>query len=172
MEKSVCISCFKPKPTLQCGFCHSAVCKYCAQFVEEETFSFLPEVPNELTHSTYCPPCFNEKVEPELAAYKQTMLKAKQIDVYYKKQSKETRLIKRFVDPVKVEACSDRDETILRLAFLAAKENFNSIIDVQVSSVKVRMGSYQNLSWSGTAIPAHVLPDRIIKDRAFSNDPN
>jgi hypothetical protein len=172
MEKSVCISCFKPKATLECGACHSTVCKYCAQFVEEETFSFLGQVPEDLAHSTYCPPCFNEKVQPKLDAYNHTMELAKEIDVYYKKQSKETRLIKRFEDPVHVQACSDRDETILRLAFFAAQRNFNSIVDVQVSSVKVKMGSYQNLSWSGTGIPAQVLPDRIIKDRSFSTDPN
>ncbi len=172
MKKPVCIACFKPKATLECGVCQSAVCKYCAQFVEEETFSFLPQVSADLNHSTYCPPCFNEKVEPELTAYNQIMAQAKEINVYYKKQSKETRLIKRFVDPVKVEACTDRDETILRLAFLAAKDHFNSIIDVEVESVKVKSGSYQNLSWSGVAIPAQVLPDRIIKDRSFSTDPN
>lgn len=160
MENSCC-SCFKPKATLQCGICESAVCKKCAQFLEEDSFSFLTKVPKDLAHSVYCLQCFDAKVAPELEAYNDTMEKAKDIAIYYKDQSKETRLISRKELPVEVVDCADKEEAILRLAFFAAQGSFNGLIDVDMTSKKIREGAYQTQKWSGTAIPAHIDPKRL-----------
>lgn len=155
MENSCC-SCFNAKASLECGLCHQAVCKKCAQFLAEDSFSFLAKVPEQLTHTVYCPQCFDAQVAAPLAEYNETMEKAKNISIYFKEQSKETRLLSRKEAPVKVENCPDREETLLRLAFFAAHKKFNGLIDVELISKKIREGSYQTQSWSGSAIPVNL----------------
>lgn len=167
-----CVTCFKPKATLSCGICNEAVCKSCAQFVDEDAFSFLAHIPEQLKHQVFCGPCFNQNVAEELASYEQTMAQAKNTLVYEKTQGKETRLIKRLEEPVKVVDCPDREEAVLRLAFFAAKLGYNSIIDVEVSYKKVGERAYQKLIYSASGIPAHVTADRLVKDRAIWQNPN
>ncbi|MES3039220.1 MAG: hypothetical protein V4736_15035 [Bdellovibrionota bacterium] len=161
METSVCISCHKPKATLACGACTSPVCKNCAQFVGDETFSFLPVVPAELKHEVYCVPCYDQTVAPALETYNATMEKAKEIFVFYKTQGKETRLMKRTRDVIRVAECSDDQEALMKMAFLAAYQNFNAIIDVEVNAKKIRNGAYQTVKWDGYACPTNVNPDRM-----------
>jgi hypothetical protein len=172
MEKKECTTCFKPKATLECAICHSSTCKYCAQFLEEDAFSFLPKVPPELSHTTYCHACYEQNVAPKMQSYQQTMEQAKEVAVFYKKQNKETRYIKRIEDAVRIVDCADRDETILRLAFHSALANLNSILDVELTSEKVKIGSYQTFKWSGVGIPAHVNPEKLLKDRSLTQTPN
>lgn len=158
MEKSCC-SCLTAKASLECGICHEAVCKKCAQFLGEDSFSFLSKVPQDLSHRVYCPQCFEKNVSAELQEYNQNIERAKNISVYLKDQSKESRLLKRTEAPVQVESCKDRDEVILRLAFMAVLANYNGLVDVDVIGKKIRNGSYQTQNWSGTGIPTHI-PDR------------
>jgi hypothetical protein len=167
-----CSSCHKPKANLVCGICNSSVCKSCAQFVEEDRFSFLPSIPEDLKHTTYCPECFQNKVAPEMAAYDDLMEQAKNIVVFEKDQGKETRLLKRKVPPIKVLDCPDRAETLLRLAFQAAKAGFNAIIDVDLRSEKVKINNYQTTKWSGTAVPTNIDPKWVVKDRSLWQNPN
>lgn len=161
MEKSHCCVCQKPNATLVCGICKSAVCKKCAQFTYEDSFSFLAKVPEDLTHGTYCGPCFDDKVAPELAAYADTMERAKNISVFFKDQGKETRLVKRSNEVFRVEDCDDREETLLRLAFFAAQKGYNSLISVDITSEKIRSGSYQTQKWSGTGVPANISDRKL-----------
>ncbi len=167
MKHPLCPFCQKPKATLECGLCHSAVCKYCAQFVDEGRLSFLPKLPKELSHTTYCGPCYDVKISPQIEAYDLTMEKAKNINIFYKNESKETRLVERNEKPLKVENCPDKEETILRLAFLAALANFNSIIDVDLVSTKVRHEAYQTSIWRGQCLPAQ-LSDAKINAKRFN----
>lgn len=156
MDNSLCCVCQKPKATLVCGICKNPVCKKCAQFTGEESFSFLTKIPENLTHGTYCGPCFDEQVAPELAVYEETMERAKDVAIFFKDQGKETRWVKRSKEIFKVLECPDRDETLMRLAFQAAQKNFNSLVDVDLVSEKIRNGSYQTQKWSGTAVPANI----------------
>ena len=156
MEKSVCSSCHKPKATLSCGICQTSICKKCAEFIEPDRLAFLSKLPAEFESGTFCHPCFDEKVGPALNDYDQTIEQAKQVAVFFKTQSKETRLIKRLEEPVIVENCADHDETLLRLAFMAVKSNHSVLIDVDIVSEKVRSGAYQTLKWRGVGIPAVV----------------
>lgn len=172
MEKAVCCVCQKPKASLTCGICQSTVCKYCAQFTDEETFAFLPQKPAFLQQDTFCGPCFTEQVAPELNAYENFMNLAKDVLVYAKNQSKESRLLSRKEEPLQVLGCTDENETILRLAFLAAKAGFNGLVDVNVSGQKVRQGTYQTTIWSGTGIPTQIESKKIIRDRSFTHYPN
>jgi hypothetical protein len=41
----------------------------------------------------------------------------------------------------------------MRLAFLAAENNFNALVDVVVTSEKVRNEGYQTTKWKGTGVP-------------------
>lgn len=172
MEKTVCSTCGKSKAQLTCGLCESTICKYCTQFLDDETFSFLKVIPPLLSHTTYCGYCFDAQVGPELEAYNKTKELAKSILVFTKDQKKETRLVKRVEDPVSVENCLDREETLLRLAFFAAKANYNAIIDVDLKPEKIRQGAYQTMKWSGSGVPAHVIESKLLRDKAFSHNPN
>ncbi len=100
------------------------------------------------------------------------MEKAKEIMIFTKSQAKETRFVKRLEEPFNLKNYADHDEIIMRMAFRAVEMDFNAVIDVDVYSEKVRMGSYQTQTWCGTGIPAHVDEKKIIKDRSFNSQPN
>lgn len=140
--------------------------------MDEDQFSFLAQIPAELAHTTYCPNCYDNTVAPALASYNETMELAKEVHVYSKTQTKETRLIKRKEHPVKVTDCKDHDETILRLAFFAAQAGYNGLVDVQLSSEKIKNGSYQTMKWSGAGIPARIDSKKIPRDRSIWQNPN
>jgi hypothetical protein len=172
MEKLNCCICQKPKATLVCGVCSSPVCKYCAQFLDEDTFKYLTKIPQEAAHTTYCSPCYNENVFPVLEKYNETFEQAKNILIFTKQQNKETRFIKRWEEVVHVTECLDREDVIMRLAFFAADAGFNGVIDIEIVSKKVRNGSYQTTQWSGSGIPAQVNPEKLVKDKSFTSGPN
>lgn len=94
------------------------------------------------------------------------MDQAKNTIVFMKAQFKETFFIKRVQDPISVVECADYDETILRLAFMAAELNLNGIVDVEITTKKVRTGNYQTSVFSGTAVPANILEERLVKDKS------
>lgn len=167
-----CLTCNKSKANLECGICKSTICKDCTQFLADDTFSFLATIPEHLAHTAFCAPCFDAQVAPELALYEATLAKAKEVLVFNKKQHKETRMIKRLEDPVKVDDCDDYAETVLRLAFFAAKADFNSLIDMEIVSNKVKIGTYTSTKFSGSGIPAQVTHDKLVKDRSTWQNPN
>ncbi len=155
MQTTICFSCQKPKAILECGVCKNSICKSCFQEADEEAFSFLEKVPPELEHTIYCMPCYNQIVEPALADYAETMEKAKEVFVFLREQSKETRLFRRLHKPLKVTDCADPKETQLRLAFKAVQAGFNTLVDVELNFDKTRDGSYQLIKWRGVGIPVH-----------------
>lgn len=63
--------------------------------------------------------------------------------------------------PIKIDNCDDREETLLRLAFVAAQKNFDGLVDVELASKKVRDGSYQTHKWSGSAVPTHIESKKL-----------
>jgi hypothetical protein len=158
---NICKTCRKPKANFSCGCCHEAVCKSCAHFLAEDTFSFLKKVPEELKHSTYCSHCLDEKVAAPLADYEATLERAKEVMVFTKDQTKLTGHLKRKEDPLHIEDCEDAEETILRLAFLAAQDNFNCLLDVNITHRKIIVGSHKKTIFSGTAIPITIDPKQV-----------
>lgn len=166
MSNPSCCSCYKPKANLICGICQDSICKKCTQFVDEHSFAFLAKVPAHLTATAFCETCFIQKVSPELVKYNEMMDQAKNTIVFMKAQFKETFFIKRVQDPISVVECTDYDETILRLAFMAAELNLNGIVDVEITTKKVRTGNYQTSVFSGTAVPANILEERLVKDKS------
>lgn len=164
--KKNCCSCQRPKANYVCPLCEQDVCKACAQFLDEASFAFLPSRPSELSHSLYCPRCFDDKVAGPLAEYEAGVEKARQVAVFMKNESKRTRLFPRKETPVVVIDCLDEDETILRLAFLAAQDNYNAIIDVDLKSEKVISGSHKYTKWKGTAMPCN-LEERQLRQEYY-----
>jgi hypothetical protein len=160
MEDTSCVSCLKLKATLRCGLCESSVCKSCARFLDDDSFSFLAERPKDLQHTTYCPTCFEAKVSAPLDAYNELMEKAGNVAVYLKNQSKETRSMKRAEGILQVNDCADRDEVQMRLAFQAVQAGYDALILVELIPTKVRSGAYQTTSWSATGVAAVAKPER------------
>jgi len=158
---SICATCQKPKANLNCGLCEADICKGCAQFLAEDAFSFLEKIPKELAHAIYCNGCFDNNVSNELTKYDEIMQLAKNVNIYFKSQGKETRTLKRKERPVKITNCPDYDEALLRLAFLAAKAGFNSLIDVNMTSKKEIVTGYQKTFWSGTGIPTNTTEKQL-----------
>jgi hypothetical protein len=154
VKKAVCVSCHDQKASLVCFACTEAVCKTCAQFVDEDTFSFRKAIPEGLGEGAYCFQCYDSKVQPELSSYAQELERAGTIQVFTKDQTKETRLMKRSEETFAVEGCTDRDETLLRLAYQAVRAGYEVLVDVDLSSKKVRDHAYQKAMWSGTGVPA------------------
>jgi len=159
----ICMTCRKPKANYQCGLCEDPLCKACAQFLNDE-FSFLKKIPEELSHKIYCPVCFDDKVAAPLADYNALMDEAREVIFFRKDQSKLTGHIKRKEDPISIEDCEDEQESILRLAFMAAQDKFNCLLDLRISTKKVVVGSHKKLIFSASAIPATVDPSKIRDD--------
>ncbi len=102
MDRVLCSQCEKNQTALICGCCANSVCKSCAEILPDEAFAYATDLAPELKHGTYCRPCFDEKVATELFKYEETLEVAKNIDVFFKTQGKETRLVRRKEKPVQV----------------------------------------------------------------------
>jgi hypothetical protein len=173
METVLCSVCEKNQTAMKCGLCEVAVCKRCAYMMNSGEFQFLAKIPAALSHPAYCSTCYHAEVEGPLAQYNEVLERAKNIDVFFKNQGKETRLVKRTEKPVVVQECFDKDEIIMRLAFFAAQAGFNSLVDVDLISEKVRPGgSYVTSKWRGTGIPANTSEKTINHDKSIWHNPN
>lgn len=159
-KETICISCQKKvKAPVQCNKCSATVCKDCAVFIDPDDYIFFNSIPKILTKNTFCHVCFDREVDPLIQKYNDLMEQAKSMNIFMINQSKETRLMKRTEKPIRIEQAPDERELLLRLAFRAAELGFNTLIDVNVVSKKVRMGTYQTSIWSGQAIP--VMRDNL-----------
>src|SRR3990167_6285177 len=165
--QSLCSACRLPKASLKldlhCGMCQAVLCKDCTQFLGEDSFSFLKKVPEELKHATYCGNCFDEKVRPAQEAYLKTMVLAKEVYIF-EKSEKYIPLINKSKNKLIITDCADRKDTLLRLAFLAAQDNFNAVINVEIVYKKIRINGYQTTAWSGTGFPAQIRSSKLETD--------
>lgn len=159
LPEPVCYSCRQSNASLkkgyQCGLCQNLLCKKCIFPLNKSFFSFLKEVPEELTHTAYCNTCYHQKVAPAMETYLETMQRAEGLYVF-EKASRHVPLIMRSKHKISVENCADRKETILRLAFLAAEQAFNAITGVEVVCEKVRISGYQTSKWSATGYASKI----------------
>jgi len=89
------------------------------------------------------------------------MERAKEVIVFSKDETKKTGHLKRKEEPYLVEDCEDHDETILRLAFFAARDGFNCLLDVHVSNKKIIVGSHKKTIFSGRAIPITIDSNEV-----------
>lgn len=154
---ATCCSCLKSQPQLQCCSCTEAVCKKCAQFISQDTFSCLTSMPEGLLIGTYCPACYDQKALPLVQEYETTLEAAHDVHIFFRGQGQERRamFLRKNEAPIHVSDCIDQDDALMKLAFIAAKNNFNTIIETEVASKKIHDGSYTLLKWHGSAIPCH-----------------
>ena len=172
MDKALCQTCQSEWTHLRCGLCEQATCKSCAHVLEEDAFSFLPKIPDHLSKGIYCHPCFNEKVAGEVEEYESKMETARNLDLYFKNQGKETRFVRRHAKPLVINACVDRDELLLRLAFLAVHGGFKCLVDVEVTAQKVTNHAYQKSVFKGTAVPVNPAPHHLPRHNSNLSNPN
>lgn len=158
----------KNKSALHCQTCSSALAKGDAEFVSEDTFAFLANPPSAL--GAYCYTCYEAVVRPQIERYEEQMERAKDVNVFFNTQGKESRFIRRTEKPVHVSDCVDRDEALLRLAFLAAGLGKNTLVDVELNSTKILHGKWQTSRWSGKGIPSEVSEAAL--NRRFVGAPN
>jgi uncharacterized protein YbjQ (UPF0145 family) len=160
MEKS-CVSCRKPETASSCGICQGDLCRKCRLFLGDAAFPFLSDVAPELKHAYYCGPCYDEHVEPVKTAYDASLERAKDVNVLYKGSKSTVRYEKKADRETTVSGSPDRDETILRLAFEAARAGYNAVVDVEISSEKVRNHGWQTSSWTGRGTPAEIRSHQL-----------
>jgi hypothetical protein len=172
MTEVRCVSCRKPcvsKTDFDCECCGERACKSCQEFLPEGTFSFRNDLPEELTHSRYCRVCHEREILPALESYEQTLEQAKQTLFFYKTYARPLPILRRAADPLRVNDCDDRDETILRLAFQTVEAGYNAVIEATITSEKVRNEGYQTTHWKGVATPAELDLGRLER-RGYDQD--
>ncbi|MCM2277349.1 MAG: hypothetical protein NDJ89_04680 [Oligoflexia bacterium] len=161
MNQEACRTCRKPQPTLQCESCGAALCKSCREAGGPEAFLFYAKLPPELAHTDYCQQCYALHVEPALVIYRELMERARETYFFFETQKRALPVLRRSKELLRVENCGDRDETILRLAFQAVEKGFNSVIEAEVVSEKIRNGGHQTMRWRGKGFPAEMDVERL-----------
>jgi len=130
----------------------------------------MDKIPSYYEQGAFCQACYDQKIAPELNEYNDLVEKARNIDLFYKTQSKESRFIRRTEKALKVHDCEDKETAVLKLAFLAARAGFNILVDVETEFDKIRMHGWQTSKCHASAIPAHVEPHQL--QRRFVGSPN
>lgn len=167
-----CSVCGKTKAGLNCGVCNCTLCKSCAEFLPQGELQYIDVRPAKLDSGLFCVNCYTTDVVPEIEKYEEILARAKDIAVFDITQSKETRLLKRLEPPITVEHCLDPFEATMKMAYIAAKLNFNSIVDTNIKTIKIRDGSYQTSECSGVCIPTLLSEAKLLKDRSLRSNPN
>lgn len=153
MELKVCDVCLKNKTPLSCDICSNVSCRHCSVFIDETSFEFLSLLPDHIKDKMFCPNCYDEKIAEEFFKYQEMLNKAKDVDIYDDTQGAETRLMRRVEKVIKVIECDGREEALIRLAFLAVEKGYDTIVDVNIKSIKSGQDSYIKKVWNGSAIP-------------------
>jgi hypothetical protein len=166
---TTCISCRGSKATLTCDHCQESLCSKCDNFLEANSFPFLEVKPPELSHTHYCAACYFKVIEPALENYNEVMERAKAMYFFFDEQKKPVPVTKRGKVRIYVKDVLDREEAILRLAFIAASQGFTAVIEAKVISKKVRNEGYQKSIWQGEALPVYVDVEKLERYDALSH---
>ena len=162
--KQTCSACRLPRAQHECEVCFEPICRSCLQRIDENTFQYLPNIPEILTHAVYCQRCYDEHVVPAVTNYTEVLERAKNVFFITKSFRGHLPVLKKAKLEVSIENCMDRDETIMHLAYLAAQQGYNSLIYAEVSSEKVRNNAYQTSRWKGNGLPAEVDEAKLRMD--------
>ena len=160
-SSALCEGCRSPKIQFHCPLCQVPVCGKCGVEPPRGAFQLKENAAPELKHLHYCPKCYTDRVEPEVAQYAETLNLAREVFVFFVTQRKGIPLLKKAKETIRVADQEDRDESILKLAFMAAERGYNAIIETDVKAVKKRNEGWQSNVWGGTAIPAQVDPAKM-----------
>lgn len=158
---AACSTCRAPRATTDCALCSEPLCRRCVILPAGDAFALDPQAAPELKLPRYCQRCHDDRVAAPLAAYEETLALARDVIYLPKTYKMQVQVLKKAKNEVRVEACADRDETILRLAFLAARDGYNALIQAEVERRKVRNHAYQTSEWSGHGFPATLDVERL-----------
>ena len=161
MTETKCSSCKKKDSVYSCGICEESLCKNCSLFLDDKTFSFRDDLPEELKHSHYCQVCYNETVDPAITEYQAQIKEAEQVFIFFATGKRKVPTLKKALRTVEVNNCTDRDETILRLGFIAVRGGYNAVIETELKCVKKRDHGWHKSMWSGEGRPALVDGPRM-----------
>ena len=143
------------KKIIKCVSCEVEVKKNLTEIIHDDTFAFLSNPPS-IPFGIYCIPCFEAKVRTHIDNYNDLLDKAKNVNLYYVAQSKESRFVRRKEKPIHISDARSREDAILLLAFRAVELGFNAIVDVELNSKKIRNGGWHYSVWDATAIPTNI----------------
>lgn len=164
MPTAVCIFCHQPKAGLSCGACLEPVCRRCVLRLDGEALKLRAEKPEILSHSAYCPNCYDRHVSPSLAEYETTLAHARETCVWSKNYRGHIPILKKARKQIEVEDFADKDELVLQLAFRAAEMGFNALTGTEITSRKSRENGYQRTLWSGRALPVLVDEEKLSRE--------
>lgn len=153
---SSCVICNNPKANITCRECDSSVCKSCIEFVGDALFEYDEYTDETSPVGHYCSSCYTTTIVPRLDVYNEIVERAKEVSVFSTEKSQESRLIKRTDVKLKIDECEDKEDLIMKLAYMAAKAGYNSIVDMDLVYTKTRDGSFKLANWSGTATAANL----------------
>ena len=158
---AACSSCRSPRLETHCKLCDAPLCRKCVLAPPQGAFFYLWPLPEELSHICYCQNCFQDKVEPALAHYETTLAQAREVFVFFTTQRKAIPVLKKAKEKISIDLQEDRDDTILKLAYLAADQGYNAIVECDLKSEKKRNEGYQHSVWKGSAFPAQVDAEKV-----------
>jgi hypothetical protein len=124
--------------------------------VSDEAFRLLDVRPAELGHAQYCPRCHESVVEPALQRYDEQLSRARNVGYWARTYRGHVPVLKKGQRSIEVAGFRDRDEALLKMAFLAVEQGFNGLVHGELISRKERNHGYQKMLWSGRATPARI----------------
>ncbi|MBI2605182.1 MAG: hypothetical protein HYW49_03780 [Deltaproteobacteria bacterium] len=164
MPAATCIFCHQPKAALSCGACLEPVCKGCVLRLDGEALRLRAEKPAALSHSAYCPICYDRHVSPALTEYETTLARAREACVWSRNYRGHIPVLKKARKQVEAKDFADKDELVLQLAFRASEMGFNALTDTEITSRKSRVNGYQKRLWSGSALPVLVDEEKLSRE--------
>lgn len=122
--------------------------------MDQNIFEYSDLLPKQILDKAMCPNCYDSEAHDIVEKYKEALETAKDVDIYDENQAKATYKMPRHEKPISVADCDNREEVLMRLAFLATLKGFNTLLDVGLQSKKITVsGRYKKLIWSGKGIP-------------------
>ena len=151
-----CEGCLVTEATHACGQCLKPLCKTCTKFVESSLFFLMAKLPEELSRGRYCSNCYEGRIQPALEKYRSIAALAKSVYIVDRPHRRSLPVTRQTNSPIKVEDCKDREESLLRLAFIAAEAGYNAVLKVKVGAKKIRNEGYQKMSWHASGFAAEI----------------
>lgn len=168
MSNKTCFYCRKENPNRTCGLCEKDVCKKCGNAFAPDSLEFLSPLPAALTHTFYCPDCFETEVEPACSRYQEQLALAKEMPIWSKNYRGTIPVLKKGREPIAVLNVSDKDKATLALAFKATELGFNGLSHVTIEPRKVRENNdpkgYQKTLWSAHGLPIMIDAEKLARE--------
>ena len=117
-----------------------------------EVVATCVRVPVFVGHATSVVATFERPISPA---------EAREVYIFFTTQKRPLPILSKEKEQIRVLECDDRDETILRLAFLAAELGCNAVIETDVRHEKVRNAGWQKTAWRGSGFPARVDAEKL-----------